>query len=100
MKFLVIAKPRIGTPIAPTSQMIRAAKEAVSDAIKRGDADCAYSFVGGGGVSIHNANSGEELNQRLASWPLALFVEFDVRVLADYGQSMDAVAQAFERQGR
>lgn len=54
----------------PTSQMIRAHKEVVLGAVKRGDADCTYAFLGGGGVSIQNANSAEELNQRLMGSPL------------------------------
>ncbi len=100
MKFLVIRKPRTGTGVQPTSQMIRAHKEVVLNAVKRGEADCTYAFLGGGGFSIQNANSTEELNQRLMGSPLALFYEFDVRALTDYGQFMDTVAQAFEKQGR
>ncbi len=100
MKFLVIRKPRTGLSIAPTSQMIRAQKEALLAAVKRGEADCAYAFVGGGGFSIQNANSAEELNQRMMSSPMGLFYDFDVRTLTDYGQFMDIVAQAFEKQGR
>jgi hypothetical protein len=32
--------------------------------------------------------------------PLGLFYEFDVRALADYGQFMDTVVQALEKQSR
>ena len=96
MKFLVIRKPRAGTTIQPTSQLIRAQKEGLLGAIKRGEADCAYAFVGGGGISILNANSAEEVNQRLFGSPLGLFYEFEVRPLADYGKFMDTVAQALE----
>ena len=49
MKFLVIRKPRTGTGMTPTVEMIRAHKEVVLSAVKRGDADCAYAFLGGGG---------------------------------------------------
>jgi len=56
--------------------MIRAHKEVVLGAVKRGEADCAYAFLGGGGFSIQNANSAEELNQRLMGSPLGLFYEF------------------------
>ena len=52
MKFLVIRKIRTGTGMQPTSQMIRAHKEVVLGAVKRGEADCAYAFLGGGGFSI------------------------------------------------
>ena len=46
MKFLVIRKPRLGTGMIPTGDMIRAHKEVVLNAVKRGDADCAYAFFG------------------------------------------------------
>jgi hypothetical protein len=98
MKFLVIRKWRTGTGMTPTVEMIRAHKEVVLSAVKRGDADCTYAFLGGGGCSIQNAKSAEELNQRLMGSPLALFYEFDVRALTDYGQFMDTVAQALEKQ--
>ena len=100
MKFLVIRKIRTGTGMQPTSQMIRAHKEVVLGAVKRGEADCAYAFLGGGGFSIQNANSAEELNQRLMGSPLGLFYEYDVCALTDYGQFMDTVAQALEKQSR
>jgi hypothetical protein len=100
MKFLVIRKIRTGTGMQPTSQMIRAHKDVVLGAVKRGEADCAYAFLGGGGFSIQTANSAEELNQRLMGSPLGLFYEYDVRALTDYGQFMDTVAQALEKQSR
>jgi hypothetical protein len=96
MKFLVIRKPRPGAPVQPTSQMIRAQKERLLEAVKRGEVDCTYAFVGGGGISITNANSAEEVNERLFGSPLGLFYEFEVRPLADYGKFMDTVAQALE----
>jgi hypothetical protein len=98
MKFLVTRKPRMGTGITPTAEMIRAHKEVVLSAVKRGEADCAYAFVGGGGFSIQNANSAEDLNQRLMSSPLGLFYDFEVRALTDYGKFMDTVAENFEKQ--
>jgi hypothetical protein len=98
MKFLVIRKLRTGTGMTPTAEMVRAHKEVVLSAVERGDADCAYAFLGGGGFSIQNANSAEELNQRLMGSPLGLFYEFDVRALTDYGKFMDTVAQALEKQ--
>lgn len=98
MKFLVIRKPRMGASMMPSGQMIRAHKEVVLDALKRGEIDCTYAFVGGGGFSIQNANSAEELNQRLMGSPLGIFYDFDVRALTDYAKYMDTVAQAFEKQ--
>jgi hypothetical protein len=100
MKFLLIRKPRMGTGMTPTSDMVRAHKETVLGALKRGEADCVYAFVGGGGCSILNANSAEELNERLMSSPMALFYEFELRALTDYGQFMDTIAKALDKQRR
>jgi hypothetical protein len=84
MKFLVIKKLRAGIRMTPTAQMIREHEEIVLR-----DADCAYAFVGGGGFSIQNANSAEDLNQRLMSSPVGLFYEFDLRALTDYSKFMN-----------
>jgi hypothetical protein len=100
MKFLVIRRPRVGMSPGPTSQMIRAQKEVVLNAVKQGSVDCTYAFVGGGGFSVQNAASAEELNQRLMGSPMGLFYDFEVHVLTDYAQHMDSVAAAFEKQGR
>jgi hypothetical protein len=80
--------------------MIRAQKEALLNAVKEGVIDCTYAFIGGGGFGVANANSAEELNQRIMSSPMGLFYDFEVHVLTDYAQHMDAVAAAFEKQGR
>ena len=73
MKFLVIRKPRPGALVQPTSQMIRAQKEGLLAAIKRGEVDCAYAFVGGGGIQYHErrfCGGGEPATVRLAAWAL------------------------------
>ena len=98
MKFLVIRKPRVGALVQPTSQTIRAHKEGLLAAVKRGEIDCTYAFVNGGGCSIANANSAEDLNQRLFSSPLGLFYEFEVHPLCDYSKFMDTIALALETQ--
>jgi len=100
MKFLVIRKPRVSMNPGPTSQMIRAQKETLLNAVKEAVIDCTYAFIGGGGFGIANANSTEELNQKIMSAPMALYYDFEVRALTDYARHMDAVATAFEKQGR
>jgi muconolactone delta-isomerase len=56
--------------------------------------------LAGGSVAIANADSAEQLQETLASTPLFLFSEFEVRPLTDYAKYMDSVAAAFEKQGR
>ena len=99
MKYLLIRKPRVGAE-RPTAQNVRAQKDYVLAKVKEGVADCAYAFVGGGGCSIVNADSPEKLNEMLWGGPMALFYDYDVRPLTDYGRFMDGVAGVIERQGR
>ena len=96
MKFLVTRKPRPGAVVQPTSQTIRAHKEVLLAAVKRGEIECTYAFVNGGGCSITNADSAEDLNRRLFSSPLGLFYEFEVHPLCDYSKFMDTIAEALE----
>ena len=101
MKFLIIRKPRLGTGMAPTSKVIREHKETVLNGVKQGRIDCIYAIPGGGGsVAIGNAESAEQLQETLASSPMFLFSEFEVRPLTDFAKYMDSVASAFEKQGR
>jgi len=98
MKFLILRKPRLSGGIIPTSKAIREHKQGVSDAIKQGTIDCIYAFPGGAGsVGIANADSAEQLNERLMNSPLFLYSEFDVRPLTDYGKYMENVAAALQK---
>jgi len=101
MKFLVIRKPRVTGAMVPSSTMLREHKGRALDAVKQGSLDCIYAIPGGGGsVAIANADTIEQLNDTLASTPLFLFSEFEVRPLTDYAKYMDGVAAALEKQGR
>ena len=100
MKFLVIRKPRFGTGRVVTSKLIREQKQGAAEAIKAGTLDCIYALpAGGGNVAIVNADSVEQLNERLTATPLFLFSEFEVRPLSDYNKYMENVAAALEKQG-
>jgi hypothetical protein len=70
MKFLVIRKPRFGTGRIATSKLIREGKQSAAEAVKAGTIDCIYAFPGGGNVAIVNADSPEQLNERLMATPL------------------------------
>ena len=87
--------------MAPTSKLMREHKERLLSVVKEGRIDCIYGFLGGGGtVSIANADSAEQLQEAMASSPLFLFSEFEIRPLTDFAKYMDSVADAFEKQGR
>ena len=101
MKFLVLRKPRLSSGMIPTSKAIREHKQGVSDAIKGKTIDCIHAFPGGGGsVGIANADSPEQLNERLMRTPLFLYSEFEVRPLTDYDKYMENVAAALEKRER
>jgi muconolactone delta-isomerase len=98
MKFLVLRKPRFSGGIIPTGKAIREHKQGALDAIKAGTIDCIYAFPGGGGsVAIANADSAEQLNERLMNTPLFLNSDFEVRPLTDYSKYMENVATALEK---
>lgn len=100
MKFLVIRKPRFATGRVATAKLIREQKQRVAEAIKTGLIDCIYAFPGGGGnVLIANADSTEQLNERITATPLFLYSEYEIRALTDYNQYMENVAAALDRQG-
>ena len=99
MKFLVIRKPRFGTGRVATSKLIREAKQSAAEAAKAGTIDCIYAFPGGGNVAIVNADSPEQLNERLMATPLFLYSEYEVRPLTDYSKYMDNVAAALKKAG-
>ena len=87
MKFLVIRKPRVGTPRMPTSKSIREHKEGSLNAVKPGTLDRIYAASGGGGsVAIANADSVAQFQENFANTPLFLSSEFDVRPLTDYAR--------------
>ncbi len=103
MKFLLIRRPlhTRGAGAPPTSKGIRAHKQYALDALKRGTLDCLYSFAGGqGSFSIINANSAEELNEKIVETPLFLDSEFEIHLLSDYSKYMDEIAGVLEKAGR
>jgi muconolactone delta-isomerase len=99
MKFLVLVKSRVGVP-APENPvaLYKAAREAIETALADGSLDCAYQFAHPGrSVSINNADSAEELWERIAAYPLAPFLEFEVHPLADVMYVFDKSIERMEK---
>ena len=80
MKFLVVTKRR-ATPL-PVNTM-EPARKWIGDKLADRTMDCCYGLVNGGGVSITNANSHEQLMTILMEYPAARFVEFEITPLCD-----------------
>jgi muconolactone delta-isomerase len=87
MKFLVLVKPG---PAPPPIELVRSSQEWIDTRLSDGTIECCYGFPGGGGFSVTEADSHEELMDELISYPLSPFIEYEVRPLV----ALDA---AFER---
>jgi hypothetical protein len=94
MKFLGIAKP----PAAVTGAMIQAVRERYKSNIKSGVSDCGYFFANGSrAISITNADSAEELAQRMLAngWPP---LESEVYPLVEFDKYLERVSEALKKQ--
>jgi hypothetical protein len=87
MKFLVTVTPG---PMPPPVGAVRSAQEWLQARIDDGTFEAVYAFPEGGGCSIGEEDSVEQLMERLMEYPLSPFVEYDVHPLV----AMDA---AFDR---
>jgi muconolactone delta-isomerase len=80
MKFLVTA-----TPIAPLSDA--AVLEKLADWMREqqqaGRITAAYGLVGGGGCSVMDVASAEELHEYTALCPIGCYMSFDIKPLID-----------------
>jgi muconolactone delta-isomerase len=102
MKFLVIATRREQVPVPPEAvpAILNADHAWLNDLVANGTLDFVYGFaVGGGGVAIANAKSGEELNSIIASSPANPLLVFEVRPLAKIDTTFSNAIEMFERMG-
>ncbi len=80
MKFLVITKRR---PNPLPIETMEPARQWINAGLKDGTLDCCYGFLNGGGISIMNANSHEDLVKMLMDYPESRWVGFDIHGLCD-----------------
>src|SRR4030042_728048 len=100
MKYLVIAHPK-PTQIPPEQavNLYQAATAWADEALKNGKIDCTYIFVGGGGFSIGDVNSQEELFDELLSYPLYGFFDWEVKALVDWKHGYNSVIEFYKKMG-
>lgn len=98
MKHLTTAKPG-PTPIPPELgvSLLQASKAWIDAKIADGTIDVTYLFFGGGGLSIGNADSHEEILADLLEYPLYPFFVWEVVPLLDYEESLDKYITFNER---
>jgi hypothetical protein len=94
MKFLTIVKPG---PAPPPVDLIRSAEEWVDGKLSDGTFECSYAFVDGGGFSVGEADSLEQLMDDLLDYPLAPFVDYDVRALVGTDHAFQRFIDTAER---
>lgn len=100
MKYLVIAHPNpTQIPQQQAVNMYQAAIAWVDERLKNGKIDCTYVFVGGGGFSIGNVNSQEELFDELLSYPLYGFFTWEVKALVEWKHGYDSVIELYKKMG-
>jgi hypothetical protein len=86
MKFLVTTKPG---PMPPPVELVRQAQDWIQERLDDGTFQAVYAFPQGGGMSIGENESHEELMEELMAYPLSPFVEYDVQPLVDVDAAFD-----------
>jgi hypothetical protein len=100
MKYLVIAHPNpIQIPPEQAVKIYQGAKAWVDERLKNGKIECTYVYVGGGGFSIGNVNSQEELFDELLSYPLYGFFTWEVKALVEWKHGYDSVIEFYKKMG-
>jgi muconolactone delta-isomerase len=86
VKFLVTATPG---PMPPPVEAVRAAQEWLKTKLADGTFECVYGFPHGGGFSVGENDSAEQLMEQLMEYPLSPFVQYDVTPLVDLDAAFD-----------
>jgi hypothetical protein len=94
MKFLVTVKPG---PMPPPIELVRSSQEWIQSRLDDGTFECVYAFPGGGGCSIGENDSHEQLMEQLMDYPLSPFVEYDVQALVELDAAFDRFIPFIEK---
>ena len=98
MKYLSSGRPG-AVPIPPEQAVgiYQAAKEWMNARLAEGTVDCHYVFPDRGGFVIGNADSHEEILDRLMEYPLYPFLDWEVRPLCDWSHAYDKAIEFFQK---
>jgi hypothetical protein len=94
MKFLVTVRPG---PMPPPPALAREARDWLRARLDDGTFECCYAFAEGGGCSIGENDSAEELMDQLLEYPMSPFVEYDVKPLVEMDAAFDRVIPYIEK---
>jgi hypothetical protein len=96
MKFLVTVTPG---PMPPPPDALKAAREWIVVLGDDGTFEAVYAFPQGGGCSIGENDSHEQLMEQLMDYPLSPFVEYDVKALVELDAAFDRFIDFVEKVG-
>jgi hypothetical protein len=88
MKYCVSARPG---PAPPPPEVFDAAFEWLEGKLDDGTFDCVYGYLGGGGFSVTNAESHDEVLELMAEFPLFGFSEWEVQPLLELGTGRETM---------
>jgi len=94
MKYLVTVTPG---PMPPPPEAVRAARDWLEAKVADGTFEAVYAFPQGGGVSIGENDSAEQLMDQLMDYPLSPFVDYDVQPLVELDAAFDRFIPFIER---
>ena len=94
MKFLVSVRPG---PMPPPVDLVRSAKDWIQARLDDGTFECVYAYPEGGGCSIGEYDSHEQLMELLMEYPISPFVEYDVKALVELDAAFDRFIPFIER---
>jgi len=80
MKYLVIARPG---PMPPPVELVRQAQDWLQANLDDGTFEVCYAFPQGGGFSVGENDSTEQLMEQLMEYPLSPFVEYEIEPLVE-----------------
>ena len=95
MKFLIIGKPKESAPEVPPEKQLELYK-ASDKFTKEQNHDCQYTFPGGGGMAITNAESKEYVEEAMKAYPMYDFFKWKVIELADWDETFQSIYDQFE----
>ena len=90
MKYLVMAEP--GERVVPPDMahtLLDAAADWIRDRLEDEHVECVFFFPTGGGFAVANAESHEELQKLLVSYPLYPFMKWDLKMLIDWQRGFE-----------
>jgi muconolactone D-isomerase len=99
MKFLIVAKMRETPPVPPEKlrEMVVGEWQTALQLRKEGKTEVGYALVGQkGGISIHEAESGADLNAQLMQLPLYAFLDIEIYPLMTVEEALTQAKQALE----